>query len=56
MMGRLGIDTPDGLSKADFIGRAPMLFERADEDDNGSVSKSEFEQAAGHIGRMILMD
>jgi hypothetical protein len=56
MMDRLGIDAPDGLSKTDFIGRTPMLFERADEDDNGSVSKSEFEQAAGHIGRLILMD
>lgn len=56
MMGRLGIDAADGLSRTDFIGRTPMLFERADEDDNGSVSKSEFEQAAGRIGRMILMD
>jgi hypothetical protein len=56
MMGRLGIDAADGLSKTDFIGRTPMLFERADEDDNGSVSKSEFEQAAGHFGRLILMD
>jgi hypothetical protein len=56
MMDRLGIDGAEGLSKADFIGRTPMLFERADEDDNGSVSKSEFEQAAGRIGRLILMD
>jgi hypothetical protein len=56
MMGRLGIDSSDGLRKTDFIGRTPKLFERADEDDNGSVSKSEFEQAAGHIGRLILMD
>lgn len=56
MMDRLGIDAPDGLSKTDFVGRSPMLFDRADEDDNGSVSKSEFEQAAGRIGRLFMMD
>ncbi len=56
MMDRLGIDKPDGLAKADFVDRTPLLFERADEDGNGSVSKSEFEQAAGWIAGLILMD
>jgi hypothetical protein len=56
MMDRLGIDESDGLSKTDFVSRAPLLFDRADEDGDGTVSQSEFNQAGRHIGRLILME
>jgi len=56
MMDRLGIDTPEGLSKDEFVNRTPLLFDRADENGDGTVSQSEFNQAAGHIGRLILME
>jgi hypothetical protein len=56
MMDRLGIDESDGLSKTDFVSRAPLLFERADEDGDGKVSQSEFQQAGRHIGRLIVME
>jgi EF hand/EF-hand domain pair len=56
MMDRLGIDEPDGLSKSDFVSRAPLLFDRADENGDGTVSQSEFNQADRNIGRLILME
>jgi hypothetical protein len=56
MMDRLGIDTPEGLSKAEFVERAPLLFERADEDGDGKVSQSEFQAAGRNIGRLIVME
>jgi len=56
MMDRLGIDDEDSLTKADFVGATPKLFERADADNNGSVSQSEFEQAPGNVGRLMLLE
>lgn len=56
MMDRLGIDGGGGLDRDDFVGAAPILFERADEDDDGSVSQAEFEQASGHIGRLLILE
>jgi len=55
MMDRLGIDE-DGLTKNDFVTAAPKLFERADADNNGAVSRSEFEQASQHIGRLLILE
>jgi hypothetical protein len=55
MMDRLGIDE-DGLTKNDFVTTAPKLFERADTDNDGTVSQSEFEQASRHVGRMLILE
>lgn len=55
MMDRLGFDATDGLNKSDFVGATPKLFERADDDGSGTVSKSEFEQAR-NIGRLIILE
>jgi len=55
MMDRLGIDE-DGLTKNDFVTAAPKLFERADTDNNGTVSQSEFEQASRHVGRLLILE
>jgi Ca2+-binding EF-hand superfamily protein len=55
MMDRLGIDE-DGLTKNDFVTAAPKLFERADADNNGTVSQSEFEQASQNIGRLFILE
>lgn len=56
MMKQLGIDSPEGLTKSDFISGTQKLFERADKDGNGTVSKEEFEQSAANIGRLIIME
>jgi Ca2+-binding EF-hand superfamily protein len=56
MMDRLGVDATDGLTKDDFAAATPKLFETADEDGNGTVSRSEFEQASRHIGRLIVLE
>ena len=56
MMERLGIDAEDGLDKDDFVGAPPILFERADEDGNGTVSQSEFKQASRHVGRLLILE
>jgi hypothetical protein len=56
MMDRLGVDATDGLTKDDFVAATPKLFETADEDGNGTVSRSEFEQASRHIGRLIILE
>lgn len=55
MMDRLGIDE-DGLTKNDFVTAAPKLFERADADNNGTVSQSEFQQASRQIGRLLILE
>jgi len=54
-MDRLGIDE-DGLTKNDFVTAAPKLLERADTDNNGTVSQSEFEQASRHVGRLLILE
>jgi Ca2+-binding EF-hand superfamily protein len=51
---RLGLDTPGGLAKADFVDRKAAIFSRADSDGNGSLSKSEFEAAAGNLRQMMM--
>jgi EF hand/EF-hand domain pair len=55
MMERLGIDE-DGLTKNDFVTAAPKLFERADADNNGTVSQSEFDQASQQVGRLMILE
>jgi hypothetical protein len=47
---------PDGLAKADFIGREPRLFSRADANGDDSVSRTEFESAGIPLGRLMMMD
>lgn len=56
MMRRLGITETDALEKTDFVATTPSLFERADQDGDGTLSKSEFAPASKHIGRLIIME
>lgn len=56
IMDRLGIDAQNGLSKDAFVGAPPLLFERADENADGTVSQAEFEQASRQIGRLMILE
>jgi Ca2+-binding EF-hand superfamily protein len=44
---RLGLDTADGISKADFVSNKMRLFARADANSDGRVTREEFEAVRG---------
>jgi len=54
MAERLGLNAPGGVAKADFVDRKSPIFSRADTDGNGSISKSEFEAAAGNLRQLMM--
>ena len=54
LAGRLGLDQPGGIAKADFVDRPMRLFAQADANADGKISKEEFGVImAGPVG--ILM-
>jgi hypothetical protein len=50
MMGRLGLDRPGGVSKADFVAGDLPLFGRLDQNGDGTITRDEFMAAGAGLG------
>ena len=54
LAGRLGLDQPGGVAKADFVDKPMRLFAQADVNADGKISKDEFAVImAGPVGVLL---